>query len=593
MRFDTNTHVHYRDRDRVYRRRWWTLAVLSVSLLIVIIDDTVINVALPTLQRELHASAAGLQWIVDAYILAFASLLLTMGALGDRYGRKRFLQLGLVVFAAASVFSAYASTTGALIVGRAVMGVGGALIMPSTLSVLVDVFPREERVRAIGIWTGIASLGIPLGPIVAGWLLERFWWGSVFLLNLPIAIISLVAGAVLVPESRNLAPRRLDPVGMASSAAALTALVYGIIEAPSKGWTSPAVIGAFVTAAVIGAAFVAHEARTTEPMLDLALFRQPRLAWGTVAISLASLALTGLAFELTQYLQVAKGYTPLQAGLRFVPIALGFGIAGPASQRLVARLGVARTVAGGLGVVAALFALLSQIDAATSYWLLGPVLFGVGIGVGAAFVPATDAVMATVPEGNASLGSAINDTSRQVGAALGIGIMGSLANAAYASRIGPAATRLGSGVAAAARQSVNAAVQIADRIGGPAGSALRRAAITAFSDGFGIAVLVIGVVLALGAVVIGRRLPSEDTSPDQPEAPLAVSADGDRDHRIWDFQAAGSLRGSVGVYDDERRASWNSPMASSPRRVSHRQVTDMNGPPSQPLLSTVCQRDCN
>jgi MFS family permease len=320
-------------------------------------------------------------------------------------------------------------------------------------------------VKAIGIWTGIASLGIPLGPIVAGWLLERFWWGSVFLLNLPIAIIALAAGAVLVPDSRNPAPPRADLPGMVSSATALTALLYGIIEAPSKGWTSLVVIGAFVAAALIGAAFVAHEARTPEPMLDLALFRERRLAWGTTAIGLASLALTGLTFELTQYLQIAKGYTPLQAGLRFVPIALGFGIAGPASQRLVARIGVARTVAGGLGVVAALFAILSQIDAATSYWLLGPVLFGVGIGVGAAFVPATDAVMATFPQANASLGSAINDTSRQVGAALGIGIMGSLANATYASRIRVPAARLGWNVATAARQSVNAAVQIADRIG--------------------------------------------------------------------------------------------------------------------------------
>jgi EmrB/QacA subfamily drug resistance transporter len=525
MMFDKNTHVHNRDRDRVYRRRWWTLAVLSVSLLIVIIDDTVITVALPTVQRELHASAAGLQWIVDAYILAFAGLLLTMGALGDRYGRKRLLQLGLVVFASASVFSAYASNTGALIAGRALMGVGGALIMPSTLSVLVNVFPIEERVKAIGIWTGVASLGIPLGPIVSGWLLGRFWWGSVFLLNLPIVIVALVAGAVLVPESRNPAPPRADLVGMVSSAAALTALVYGIIEAPSKGWTSPAVIGAFIAAAVVGAAFVAHESRTAEPVLDLALFRRPRLAWGTIAVGLASLAITGLAFELTQYLQIAKGYTPLQAGLRFVPIALGFGIAGPASQRVVARLGVARTVAGGLGVVAALFALLSQIEAGTSYWLLGPVLFGVGVGVGAAFVPATDAVMTTVPEATASLGSAINDTSRQVGAALGIGLMGSLANAAYASRVRVPAARLGSNVATAARQSVNAAVQVADRIGGPAGSALRRAAITAFIDGFAIAVLVIGAVLAVGAVFIARRLLGDASSPDeQPEGPVGVAA---------------------------------------------------------------------
>jgi EmrB/QacA subfamily drug resistance transporter len=516
MMSDTVTEVRNRDVDRVYRRRWWTLGVLAVSLLIVIIDDTVINVALPTLQRQLHASAAGLQWIVDAYILAFAGLLLMMGALGDRHGRKRFLQLGLVVFAAASAFSAYASTTGQLILGRALMGVGGALIMPSTLSVLVDVFPREERVRAIGIWTGIASLGIPLGPIVAGWLLERFWWGSVFLLNLPIAIIALAATSVLVPESRDPSRPRADVLGMVSSATALTALVYGIIEAPSKGWTSPPVIGAMVIAVVTGTAFVAHEARTREPMLDLGLFRRPRLAWGAIAITLASLAITGLAFELTQYLQIAKGYTPLQAGLRFVPIALGFGIAGPASQRLVSRLGVARTVASGLGILAALFAALSRIDATTSYWLLGPLLFGVGIGVGTAFVSSTDGVMASVPEANASLGSAINDTSRQIGAALGIGVIGSLASTTYTSQIRRPTALFGPSLAASARQSVNAAVQIANRIGGPAGSALRRVAINAFTDAFATVVLAIAIVLAVGAVLLARRLPGLDTSPDQP-----------------------------------------------------------------------------
>src|SRR6266498_1979489 len=391
-------------RDDTYRRRWWILVVLSVSLLIIGIDDTIINIAIPTLQRELGASASALQWIVDAYIVVFAGLLLTMGALGDHFGRKRFLQLGLLVFAASSVYGAYAASTSQLIVARALMGVGGALIMPSTLSILIDVFPREERVKAVGIWTAIAGLGIPIGPIVGGWLLGQFWWGSVFLLNVPIAVAALSAGLVLVPESRHPAPPRPDLPGLALSVAALTSLVYGIIDAPTRGWTSLPVIGSLGAALVAGAAFLLHESRVDEPMLDLRLFRNPRLGWGTGAVTLAGLAIGGLAFELTQYLQFVQGYTPLQAGLRFLPIAIGFGIASPITQRLVPRIGTTRTVATALGGGALLFAVLSLVGPQTSYWLVGAALLLIGLGIGAALVPSTDAVMAAVPGENAGLG---------------------------------------------------------------------------------------------------------------------------------------------------------------------------------------------
>src|SRR6266540_3478470 len=464
---------HRPRRGDTYRRRWWTLAILSVSLLIIIIDDTIINVAVPTLQRELGASASALQWILDAYIVVFAGLLLTMGSLGDRFGRKRALQIGLLVFAGASVLGAYSGSASQLIVARALMGVGGALIMPSTLSVITDVFPRGERVKAIGIWTGIASLGIPLGPIVGGWLLENFWWGSVFLLNVPIAIAALAGGWILVPESRHPTPPRPDLPGLALSVVALTSLVYGIIEAPSSGWTSAAVIGSLGLAVLAGATFVLHEARAREPMLDLRLFRNPRLAWGTVAMTLAGLAIGGLAFLLTQYLQFVQGYTPLQAGLRFLPIAIGFGIASPITQRLVPRIGTTRTVAAALGGGALL----------------------IGLGIGAALVPSTDAVMAAVPGENAGLGSAINDSGRQVGAALGIGILGALANAGYRSGIGGTVASLSPDLAAVAKRSVGAALEIAAGVGGPAGASLRGAASAAFMDGFGLAMLAGAVLL--------------------------------------------------------------------------------------------------
>jgi EmrB/QacA subfamily drug resistance transporter len=499
--------------DRKYRLRWWTLAALSVSLLIVIIDDTIINVAVPTLQRELGASASGLQWIVDSYVLVFAGLLLTMGTLGDRFGRRRFLELGLVVFGASSVFAAYAGSTAELIVARSLMGVGGALIMPSTLSVIIDVFPRDERVKAIGIWTGIASLGIPLGPVVGGWLLEQYWWGAVFLLNIPIVVVALVAVRAVVPESRHPSPPRADIAGMALSTAALAALVYAIIEAPGAGWSNAKVVAGFATALSSTIAFVYHEQRVEHPMLELRLFRNARLSWGTVAITVAALALAGLAFELTQYLQFAQGYTPLAAGLRVVPLALGFGVAGPASQRLVRRLGTGTTVALGLGTVAVVLVALAQVEATTGFWLVGPAIFLVGAGIGTAFVPSTDAVMSAVPERDAGLGSAINDASRQVGAALGIGILGSIANGAYTSRIAQPARAFGPGVTAVAKQSVAAALQVADRIGGSAGKAFGRAATAAFTDGFGIAMLAAAGVVAVGAVLVRHRLPAHDTPP--------------------------------------------------------------------------------
>ena len=494
---------------RIRERRWWILVSLAVSLLIVIVDDTIINVALPTLQRELGASATALQWIVDAYIVVFAGLLLTMGSLGDRFGRKRFLQLGLLVFAGASLMGAYAPSTGWLIGARSLMGVGGALIMPSTLSILVDVFPREERVKAIGIWTGVASLGIPLGPIVGGWLLEHYWWGSAFLLNLPIAAVAFVAGAVLLPESRDPAPPRPDVPGLGLSIVALTALVYGIIEAPADGWTSGAVLGALALAVVAGAAFVVRERRTPEPIVDLRLFRNPRLAWGTVAMTLAGLAIGGLAFELTQFLQFVQGYSPLDAGLRFLPIAIGFGIASPVTQHVVPRLGTARTVAAALGGAAIVYGALAFAGAETSYWLIGIPLFLIGLGLGAAFVPATDAVMAAMPAANVGLGSAINDTGRQVGAALGVGILGAIANAAYRSGIGDATAALPGPVAAEAERSVGSALHIASGMG-PAGEGLRDAAVRASVDGFGFAMAAGAVLLAAGAAAVLRKLPAGD-----------------------------------------------------------------------------------
>ena len=310
--------------SRKYRLRWWTLVVLVTSLIVIVADTTIVDVAIPSLQRNLNASASGLQWIVSAYILVFAGLLLTMGSLGDRFGRKRVFQVGLVLFGVTSLAAAYSQSSGQLIAARAFMGIAAAMIMPSTLSVIIDVFPRHERAKAIAIWAASAGLGVPLGMVLGGWLLESFWWGSVFLINIPIVIAVFVAGFALVPESRDPDPRKIDVMGAILSAGSLSALIYAIIQAPERGWLDPIAVAGFAVSALIGVAFVLYELRIDHPMLDMRLFRNARLSSGSIAISLAFLSLVGLVFIMTQYLQFVRDYSPLEAGLRMLPLALGY-----------------------------------------------------------------------------------------------------------------------------------------------------------------------------------------------------------------------------------------------------------------------------
>src|SRR4051794_5006319 len=308
--------THMPPLDTPYPRRWAALAVLCLSLVTISLDNTILNVALPTLERELHAGASQLQWIVDAYMLVFAGLLLTAGALGDRFGRRRALTFGLATFGIGSLLAALAPGAGELIAARALMGVGGAFIMPSTLSILTVIFPPAERGKAIGIWAGVAGIGIAIGPVAGGWLLEHFDWGAVFLVNLPVVVTALVAGRFLLPESSDPAAPALDPRGFALSTVGLISLVWAIIEAPSRGWTDAGILGAFGLAVVTLAAFVAWELRAPSPMLDVRLFRNPRFSASSVAISLAFFALFGVIFFLTQYMQGVLGYDALEAGIR-------------------------------------------------------------------------------------------------------------------------------------------------------------------------------------------------------------------------------------------------------------------------------------
>ena len=498
-----------------YKRRWLTLGVLAVSLIVIALDTTILNIAVPTLQRELSASASALQWIVASYILVFAGLLLTMGSLGDRFGRKRALQTGLVLFGIASAAAAYSQTSGQLIAARSLMGVGAALIMPSTLSVIIDVFPRDERGRAIGIWSATAGLGIPLGMIVGGWLLESFWWGSVFLLNIPVGLMVLFAGFKLIPESRDPEPKRLDTVGALLSVVGLTALVYAIIEAPERGWLDPVVVVGFGAAAVLTAAFVLYELRTDHPMLDVRFFRNPRLSAGATAISISFLAMLGMMFLISQYLQFVRGYGPLDTGVRLIPIALGFMAAGGSSDRFVKVIGTKRVVFIGMIVLIGVLGAFSLLTADTPYWLIGVGFFALGFGMGNVMAPATEAVMGAVPEANAGVGSALNDVTRNVGGALGVGIMGTVVNTAYAPGMANAIRSLPAEAAAAAENSIGGAGQIAASIGGSAGEALIAAANASFIDAFSWSLGVAAGIAAVGAFVVLLFMPARELTPDE------------------------------------------------------------------------------
>jgi EmrB/QacA subfamily drug resistance transporter len=503
-----------------YRRRWWTLAILSLSLVIIGLDNTVLNVALPTLQGEFAASSSELQWMVDSYVVVFAGLLLMLGALGDRFGRGKALQAGLIVFGGASLWAAYASSTAALIAARAVMGIGGALIMPATLSILIDVFPREERGRAIAIWSGVAGVGIGLGPLVAGLLLDWFWWGSVFLINVPIVVLALAAGWWLVPDSRDERHAGLDLPGAAFSVSAISLLVYAIIEAPNHGWLDGLTLTAFAGAAILVATFFWRELRTPHPMLDLSLFRNRRFSLGAAAIGLTFFALFGTIFVFTQYLQFVHGYTPLEAGTRLLPLAFGIALGAGRSDHLVSRFGTTRVVAMGMVIVATVLGSFALWGTDTPYWIMGTSVFFLAFGMGNVMAPATDAVMGAIPEAKAGVGSAMNDVVRQVAGALGIAIIGSIMNTVYGNRMEDVATALPAGAGDPARDSVGAALAVASRLGGPEAVALAESARSAFVDAMGNAALVAALVALTGAAIVARWLPAHHAAvaDDQVEA---------------------------------------------------------------------------
>jgi EmrB/QacA subfamily drug resistance transporter len=494
---------------KAYDRRWWTLVVLSVSLLVISLDNTILNVALPTIERELDASASDLQWIVDSYTLVFAGLLLTLGSLGDRFGRRLGLAAGLVVFGVGSLASALATSADMLIASRALMGVGGALIMPSTLSILTNVFPAEERPKAIGIWAAVAGIGIAIGPVGGGWLIEHFDWSAVFLVNLPIVAAALAAIPALVPESRDPGQSRFDPVGAGLSMVGLGVLTWAIIEG-QHGWTDPATLAGFGLAAAALAAFVAWELRTASPMLDVRLFRVRRFSGASVSIALVFFSLFGAIFFLTMYLQEVKDYDPLAAGLRVTPVAFGLVLGGPLSAKLAHVLGTRTVVAAGLTIVAAAMTMMSSLDAHTGYAMVAGSLVLMGLGMGATMAPATESIMSALPLAHAGVGSAMNDTVRMVGGTLGVAILGSLLSSSYGADMEGAVEGLPEPARAAAEGSIGGAGAVAERIGGNAGAALNGFAENAYTAAMGTTLMVAAGVALAGAVVALAVLPGRE-----------------------------------------------------------------------------------
>ena len=484
--------------------RWLALAVLCTAVLIVNLDNTVLNVALPTLVRDLRATSSDLQWIVDAYIIVFAGLLLTAGSLADRIGRKKTFLAGLAVFAAGSAAAAFSGGVSALIAARAGMGVGGALLLPSTLSIISNMFRDPgERQRAIALWAATGGVGVALGPIIGGLLLARFWWGSVFLINVPIAAVGLVAAILFVPDSKNPDVQAPDLPGAALSIAGIGSLLWAIIEAPTRGWSSPTVIGVFAASLVILAAFAAWERRTTHPMLNLGFFRQRSFSAGIPAVTTATFGLYGALFVLTQFFQFNVGYTPLQTGIRILPAAGAVVVVAPASVPLVRAIGTKFTVAVGLAMIAAGLWQLSGATVTTTFagTVLGMALLGAGAGL--TLPNASGSVIGSAPPSDSGVASATNSTAFQLGGALGVGVVGSLLNTRYQNDMTAALAgqHVPQAALAAIHGSFGGALAVAADAGGTVGRSLAHLAKTAFVSGMDLGLLA-AVAAAIGGILV-------------------------------------------------------------------------------------------
>jgi EmrB/QacA subfamily drug resistance transporter len=499
------------DPRRAGRHRWSALAVVCAAALIINIDNTILNVALPVLVRDLGATSSELQWIVDSYAMVFAGLLLVGGSLADRYGRRRFFLIGLVVFAAGSVGAALSGDVTWLIVWRALMGAGAALTIPASLSILNDVYREPTaRARAISAWAGTIGLGIALGPIAGGLLLERYWWGSIFLVNVPVAVAGFVGAVLLVPGSKSSTPRAADPTGAVLSIAGLGLLLWAIIEAPTSGWTSARVAGVGLAGIAILTVFVAWEARSRHPMLPLGLFGDRRFSVAAGGEVLGAFGLLGALFVQTQFLQFDLGCSPLQAGLRILPLAGVLVVSAALSASAVRAIGVKVTAAAGLAAIAGgLWQVSAVSTVATTYGDVLPGMLLIGLGAGLLLPTATNSVVGSVPHDDSGIGSAANAVALQVGGALGVAVFGSVLSTRYQGLLSPAlaAQQLPDALAHASLGSLGGALGVAGAVGDRIGLVLAHAARVAFMSGSGLAMAAGAGAAVGGAVLVLALLP--------------------------------------------------------------------------------------
>jgi DHA2 family multidrug resistance protein-like MFS transporter len=524
------------ERPEVYQRRWFLLGVLCLSLVMIVMAVSSLNVALPSIQSDLDASSTMLQWILDSYALVFAGLLLVAGALGDRFGRKGTLLIGLAVFGVGSVVSGFAGSAEVVIVGRAIQGAGAAFVMPSTLSLLTAVFPPHERGKAIGTWVAFAGAGGALGPIVSGALLERFWWGSAFLFNVPVVAVTAVAIAIYSPRSRDDNGTPLDPRGAALSLVGLTALLFGIIEGAERGWSDPFVVGSFVVAAVVLYGFVRWEMVAEHPMLPISYFADRRFSVGSAVITTSFFVMFGWFFLFSLYLQFVRGYSPLEAGLATLPLPPMFIILSPRSAAIAARLGSGRTMALGFLLIGAGFAVLAPVRPDTPYVVLAAALVLMGAGMAITAAPATTSIMNAVPLSKAGVASAVNDTTRELGGALGIAVLGTIVSSLYRSRLDLAGLNLPAGTAREAGASVGEAVNASRQLGGSGAGALVQRAGDAFTEAFGLTAIISAAIVVVAAILVVRTF-----STDKELAAEAVSVLSDEDRgELVDLAAEGA-----------------------------------------------------
>ncbi len=507
-------------------RRWTILAVLVVSLIVVVLDNTVLNVAMRTIADPKHglgATQSDLEWAINSYTLVFAGLLFTAGVLGDRLGRRKVLLLGMALFGLASAASAYAQSPTQLIWARALMGVGAAAIMPATLSIISNVFDPRERGRAIGLWAGAVGLGVAIGPVVGGALLEHFWWGSVFLINVPIVVAGLIAIISLVPDSRDPRPGRVDVAGVLLSIIGLVLLVYGIINGGDHGFGRPQAWGSLIAGIAVLVAFVLVERRVAFPSLDVRLFRNPRFSAAVATVGLVFFAAMGVMFFLAFYLQLVRGYSPLESGALMTPFAAAQLVFAPRSAAMVRRYGPKAVCATGMALTTVGLASFVFIGASTPIWVVAVMFFIQGVGMANVMAPATESIMSTLPREKAGVGSAVSNTIRQVGGALGVAILGSVLSAIYRSRIDTHLTGLPSGARDTAKESISGAYAVASQLGAP-GRSLIGASNDAFVSAMHWSAVGSAIVAVLGIVAVLLWLPSRSVVHTAP-APVETLAE--------------------------------------------------------------------